>query len=84
MENFTFGGVAAGMAICVVNPIDVVKSRMQMQGEGVANAGKRVYTGVVGGLTTIAKQEGAKALYKGLGPAGTRRWSTASGGRGCG
>jgi len=68
MENFIFGGVAAGLAICVVNPIDVVKSRMQMQGE-LGSSGGRVYTGVLSGLTTIVRREGPKALYKGLAPA---------------
>lgn len=61
------GGVAAGLAILVVNPIDVIKSRIQMQGE--LGAGKRVYTGIFSGLTTVARNEGMKALYKGIAPA---------------
>ena len=65
MENFVFGGISAGLAICIVNPFDVVKSRMQMQTEG---AGK-VYTGTFSALRSIAKQEGMAGLYRGLLPA---------------
>ena len=68
MDNFIFGGVAAGMAICVVNPADVAKSRMQMQGEG-GSAGAKLYRGPFHALKTIAVNEGVKGLYRGLVPA---------------
>ena len=65
MENFIFGGLSAAIAICVVNPIDVVKSRLQMQGEGVANAGMNIYKGPFSALKSIAQKEGIRGLYKG-------------------
>ena len=68
MDNFVWGGVAAGMAICVVNPIDVVKSRLQMQGEG-GGVAKAVYKGPLHALRTIAVKEGVQGLYRGLAPA---------------
>jgi len=67
MENFLCGGVSAACAICIVNPIDVVKSRLQMQGE--MGAGQRAYNGVFSGLMHIGQKEGLKGLYRGLVPA---------------
>jgi len=67
MENFLCGGVSAACAICIVNPVDVVKSRLQMQGEG-GNA-KKAYDGVLSGLLHIGRKEGLKGLYRGLVPA---------------
>jgi solute carrier family 25 protein 34/35 len=48
--------------------LDVVKSRMQMQGEGGA-AGKKTYPNTFSALKTIAEKEGMRGLYRGLGPA---------------
>jgi solute carrier family 25 protein 34/35 len=47
---------------------DVVKSRMQMQGEGGAG-GKKTYGNSFSALKTIAEREGMRGLYRGLGPA---------------
>jgi solute carrier family 25 protein 34/35 len=68
MDNFIFGGIAAGMAVCVVNPIDVVKSRIQMQGEGGAG-GPAKYTGTLSAVYSIGMKEGVRGLYRGLAPA---------------
>lgn len=65
-ENFVCGGVAAALAICVVNPIDVVKSRLQMQGELGANKPKQAYNGIVSAMYTIGRKEGVAGLYRGL------------------
>ncbi len=67
MELFACGGVAAACAICVVNPVDVIKSRLQMQGE--MGAGTRAYSGVFSGLAHVARHEGLRGLYGGLFPA---------------
>ena len=73
MENFLFGGVSAGLAICIVNPFDVVKSRMQMQVSpsplSPSAASPKVYKGTFQALTSIAKAEGIQGLYRGLVPA---------------
>jgi solute carrier family 25 protein 34/35 len=63
-SEFLLGGSAAVMAICFTNPIDVVKTRMQLQGE--LNKGKSPYRGVFHALITIGKNEGVKGLQSGL------------------
>lgn len=47
--------------------MDVVKTRLQIQGE-LGRAGTRPSFGVVGGAVILVQQEGARALYKGLAP----------------
>ncbi|ETW08806.1 hypothetical protein H310_01317 [Aphanomyces invadans] len=55
---------------CINCPMDVVKTRMMAQENGKGVAGK--YTGLVQATTLIAREEGIKALYKGLVPRLTR------------
>jgi solute carrier family 25 protein 34/35 len=66
MENFFFGGFAAALSICILNPVDVVKSRMQFQGE---LGGRVAYSGIVDAFRKIAAAEGLRGLYRGLAPA---------------
>jgi solute carrier family 25 protein 34/35 len=63
-SEFVLGGTAAVGAICFTNPIDVVKTRMQLQGE--LNKGKSPYRGVFHALYTISKTEGIHGLQSGL------------------
>jgi hypothetical protein len=67
-SEFWLGGAAAIAAISVMHPVDVVKSRLQIQGENGVGRGKR-YTGVVSSLVRIARSEGVRGLYRGLLPA---------------
>lgn len=75
MADFLAGGVSSVMAITLTHPIDVVKSRMQFQGEGArtgsgkAGAGGGVYRGVFSSLAAIGRAEGIRGLYRGLIPA---------------
>jgi hypothetical protein len=48
----------------VINPIEVVKIRLQIQGELIANAPKK-YRGFLHGIYTIGSEEGIAGLYKG-------------------
>jgi solute carrier family 25 oxoglutarate transporter 11 len=59
---FVIGGTAATSATCIIQPIDMVKVRFQLQGEGGAGGS----TNPIKMLGTIIKTEGVGALYTGL------------------
>ncbi|ODV85868.1 hypothetical protein CANARDRAFT_198121 [[Candida] arabinofermentans NRRL YB-2248] len=63
--GFLAGGLAACGAVTVTNPIELVKTRMQLQGELSANAVK-IYKNPIQALSLIYKNEGIKGCQKGL------------------
>ncbi|SCU89965.1 LANO_0D07052g1_1 [Lachancea nothofagi CBS 11611] len=63
--SFIAGGMAACIAVTVTNPIELVKTRMQLQGEMSAEA-QRIYKNPLQALTMIFKNEGIRGLQKGL------------------
>lgn len=67
MGGFVSGGMAACFAVTVTNPLEVVKTRLQLQGE-LASKGqvKKVYTNVFQALGVIGKNEGIRGLQRGL------------------
>ncbi|KAF8368654.1 hypothetical protein PRIPAC_86483 [Pristionchus pacificus] len=69
--KFVFGGSAGMSATLVVQPLDLVKNRMQLSGI----AGKREYRSAIHALTSIVKNEGVKTVYDGL-SAGLLRQAT--------
>ncbi|KAI3427077.1 hypothetical protein D9Q98_007017 [Chlorella vulgaris] len=62
--NAISGGIAGAITATVVCPLDVLKTRLQVQGK----AGAAMYKGVGGGLSKIMREEGMKGLYRGLTP----------------
>jgi hypothetical protein len=72
-KGLVFGGAASCVAECVTMPMDVCKTRMQIQ-----NTLKPQYNGVVNALLKISREEGASALWKGLKPALLRQASYGS------
>ena len=64
--EFMCAGTSAVMAICVTNPIDVVKTRMQLQGQ--LGKGQSPYAGVFDALFQIGRREGVRGLWAGLVP----------------
>lgn len=70
MTEFALGGVAACCAGFITNPLEVVKTRIQLQGE-LQKAGQyRVhYRNVFHAFYQIARQDGVLSLQKGLVPA---------------
>lgn len=72
--RFALSGLSCMCAATVTNPIDVIKTRMQLDNElGSQHESKnifhnRYYRGLVRGAMTIAHEEGLKGLYKGITP----------------
>ena len=64
--EFLCGGTSAVMAICITNPIDVIKTRMQLQGQ--LGQGRSPYTGVFDALWQVGRREGWRGLQRGLWP----------------
>ena len=56
-------GLAGVASACTSTPADVVKTRLMNHA-----GGKQVYAGVINAFTTIVKDEGPSALYKGFVP----------------
>mmetsp|Transcript_7191 Transcript_7191/g.8224 ORF Transcript_7191/g.8224 Transcript_7191/m.8224 type:complete len:311 (+) Transcript_7191:174-1106(+) len=79
MEDFLCGGAASIAAISCTHPMDVVKTKLQFQGEQLKENGKginslkpkqgKAYNGILSSLTSIWKHEGIPGLYRGLLPA---------------
>lgn len=55
------------MQLCTI-PLDVAKVRLQLQKRAAAadGAGQSKYRGLLGTITTIAREEGLPALWKGV------------------
>ncbi|KAH8269425.1 hypothetical protein KR018_002950 [Drosophila ironensis] len=70
LSNFVMGGLAAQGACVLTNPVDVVKTRLQLQGE-LAKQGTYVkpYKNMFHAMVQIARNDGILALEKGLVPA---------------
>ncbi|KAN0014479.1 hypothetical protein ACTFIU_000797 [Dictyostelium citrinum] len=62
--KFLFGGLSCMGAAVVSNPVDVLKTRFQIHGEGIDSKS----LGLVNGTIKIIKNEGISAMYKGLSP----------------
>ena len=64
LGGFTAGALAACGAVTVTNPMEVVKTRLQLQGELSAKGQvKKIYTGVFQALRIIAINEGIKGKH---------------------
>merc|ERR1719412_2707844 len=62
VRPFLIGGLSGSSATCCIQPIDMVKVRIQLQGEG----GGAVTTNPVKIATQIIASDGVSGLYKGL------------------
>lgn len=70
--KFLFGGLAGMAATCFVQPLDLVKNRMQLSGEG---GGVREHKTSFHAIKSIMKNEGIVGMYTGL-SAGLLRQAT--------
>ncbi|KAH8269422.1 hypothetical protein KR018_002951 [Drosophila ironensis] len=70
LSDFVLGGIAAQCAVLFTNPVEVVKTRMQLQGE-LAKQGTYVkpYKNIFQAMVQVARNDGLLALEKGLVPA---------------
>uniref|UniRef100_A0A4W5K9H7 Solute carrier family 25 member 30 n=1 Tax=Hucho hucho TaxID=62062 RepID=A0A4W5K9H7_9TELE len=75
-KPFVFGGLASVTAECGTFPIDLTKTRLQVQGQ-VGNSKYREirYRGMLHAIGRICREEGISALYSGLAPAMLRQAS---------
>jgi len=64
-----YGGFSSCVAETVTMPVDVVKTRLQMDGAG----GVKVYNGTMDCASKMVKADGPGALFKGLPPALVRQ-----------
>ena len=62
------GGAAGGMAAAITTPLDVVKTRLQTQGEVLGKAGAVMYTSAASCASAIYREEGARGFWKGFKP----------------
>ncbi|KAG9151731.1 hypothetical protein Leryth_002025 [Lithospermum erythrorhizon] len=62
LENAMIGSFAGALTGAVTTPLDVIKTRLMVQGS--ANQ----YKGVFDCVQTVVREEGPKALLKGIGP----------------
>jgi len=71
---FVYGGLASVTAECCTFPIDTSKTRLQIQGQASESASSALrhrvqYRGMSHAITSIARDEGFRALYFGIKPA---------------
>ncbi|CAM9907838.1 unnamed protein product [Discosporangium mesarthrocarpum] len=65
-QHMLLGGLSGGIGPCVNNPLDVVKTRLQKQ--VVIPGQPPKYAGFASAIGIIAREEGIRALWKGLTP----------------
>ncbi|XP_053676397.1 solute carrier family 25 member 35-like [Anopheles nili] len=66
--EFLFGGASSMCAVVFTNPLDVLKTRQQLEGELIAkhNLKERAYKGIRQSLITVLRTDGLRGLQKGL------------------
>ncbi len=66
--RFLVGASATSLACVFTNPCEVLKTRIQLQGELMAKGeGSRAYNGTLDAIVKTIKYDGVKGLQKGLG-----------------
>lgn len=75
LKSVSAAGTAAVLTVTAIHPIDVVKTRLQVSGEGTRNYKQ---LGSLGTVKIIAAEEGIPAFWKGIGAAWLREASYTS------
>jgi len=76
--EFLCAGTAAVGAICVVNPLDVVKTRMTLVGPALLPGTPNPYRNPLSALAHVGRTEGLHGLQRGLGPSCLWQFSNVS------
>lgn len=63
-ENAVIGAFAGALTGAITTPLDVIKTRLMVQGSASANQ----YKGIIDCVSTVVREEGPTALLKGIGP----------------
>ncbi|XP_008401865.1 kidney mitochondrial carrier protein 1-like [Poecilia reticulata] len=75
-KPFVFGGLASITAECGTFPIDLAKTRLQVQGQvGDSKYREIRYRGMLHAIMRVGREEGLRALYSGISPAMLRQAS---------
>lgn len=71
LEPFIYGGFASCISEAVTFPIDLVKTRLQIQGSSPSKqtVARLKYSGMINCFSKVIREEGLKALYTGVKPA---------------
>ena len=64
-HSFAAAGIAAAVELSIMQPLDVVKTRLQLQSSQLATADR--YSGTVHALRRIHAAEGTAGLWRGFG-----------------
>ena len=75
IQNISAAGTSAVITVTCIHPIDVIKTRLQISGDGARNYKS---LGINGTIQTILKEEGFNAFWKGIGAAWLREASYTS------
>ena len=65
LENFVLAALSTSTAVVLTNPLEVIKTRMQLQNE-LKQRGAKVYSNPIQALGTIARMESWRGLQRGL------------------
>jgi len=68
LENSIMGSFSATMTVCIMIPMDTIKTRLVTQASMKALAGSIPYKGIVDCAIRVAKEEGFATFYRGLPP----------------
>jgi hypothetical protein len=67
-ENSIMGCMASGATVCIMIPMDTIKTRLVTQASRAATSGAVPYKGILDCAVRVAREEGIKSFYKGLPP----------------
>ncbi|PLW16879.1 hypothetical protein PCASD_16401 [Puccinia coronata f. sp. avenae] len=73
LEGFVSGALSACVAVTFTNPMEVAKTRLQLDGESMSKGSPKTYTNPIDVLRKIVRNEGFRACQKGLGAASLRK-----------